>query len=338
MQIRTAVSAGELLLFIGTCDTEAAETVRRLDKSGLLELSLCFIAEEGARPTGALVLIPVSSGEVRTAFAAASVYDDEHTLSQMYFRAFEALRERGIAFVFSKHTEKEKPAYYDRFKWEWIVSLGFVPPTLDEDALNFAGKRLTDGAKGSCLPLEFPPELGIPVPESLFRGDNCINEEQLADEVLGARSRRRVAERTAIILFIIAVTAVGCIKRDLRSFICVVPMLGIGMYLLFQNIWRPKKIVREAVERHRRKGREITDERFFFGSKRFISFTDARGSAITSYDCIRTVYVKPDYLFLCSRSDMKSANGWFVRTATLSDKQGFIDHIRKESPEAVFKK
>ena len=338
MQIRSAVSAGELSLFIGTHDPEAAETVGRLHKSGLLDLSLCFIAEEGSRPVGALVTVPVSSDGVKTAFAAALAYNEEHTLSQLYLRAFEVLRGRGIGYVFSKHTEKEKPMYYERFGWNWIVTLGFVPPTLDEDALNFAGKRLTEDAEPSCRPLEFPEELGIPMPECLFYGENRVNEEQLAEEVYTTRERRRLAERAALIVFIIAVIVIGCVKSSLRAFIGVVPMLGIGMVLLYRNIFQPKKVVREVVEGHRRKGMKETDDRLFFGEERFIHFSEGRGGAITSYDNIRIVYVKPEFLFLCKRSDNKSAGGWFVRNSSLTDKQALLDHIRSKSPEVVFKK
>ena len=338
MDIRILPKQTELEAFFTARDPAAAETLSRLSADGELDLSLCLVAEDKDRPVGALVLVPVRSGDVPCVFAACAAYNEEHTLSQLWFRAFDVLRERGIAYVFAHITDAEKTAYYDHFKWEWIVCLGFVPPVLDESALNFAGKRLDEKASPSCRPLTLPEALGLSEPEALFYGENIVSEEELAKQIYTARERRRWGERAALIIFIIAVCAVEVTRTNLTRFLSILPMLGIGMYLLFLNIYRPKKVVAEELARRREKGLNGTDDRYFFGEDSFICFDRGRGSSIVPYDNIIAVYDKPDFLFLCTRSGMKEARGWFVSASSLADKQAFFDHIRKKAPGAAFKK
>ena len=339
MQISSMPELSALEGFFAECSPASGEVLARLSAAGELDPSLCFSAADGGRTVGALVIVPVRSGDVSAAFAACAVCSDEHTLSQMYFRAFEALRERGVSYIFARFSEAERTLYYDRLKWQWIVTLGFVPPVLDESALNYGGRCLDDSVKPSCLPLGFPKSLGIPVPEARFTGNNIVSEDELAMEAYTARDRRRLGERAALILFIIAVFAVGIIRgSSLRTFLATLPAVGIGMYLLFLNIYRPRRLVADMRAKRREKGLNGTDERFFFGEEYFIWFSDGKATAITPYSSIIAVYVKPDFLFLCSRSEQKSAGGWFVWRSSLSDEQGFLDHIRKKAPGAVFKR
>ena len=339
MQIWSAPELSVLEEFLRESSPASARVLSRLSAEGELDPSLCFAAADGEKTVGALVIVPVRSGEVSAAFAACAVCSDEHTLSQMYFRAFGVLRERGMSYIFARFSDGEKNVYFDRLKWEWLPVLGFVPPVLDESALGFGGKRLDDSAKPSCLPIEFPRALDMPVPEARFEGNNIVSEEEIATETYTARDRRRLAERAALILFIIAVLAFGIIKSGtLRTYLSSVPVLGLGMYLLFLNIYRPRKLVADMLAKRREKGLDGADERYFFGEDRFIWFSEGKATAITSYESIIAVYVKPDFLFLCSRSGQKSAAGWFVRRSSLSDEQGFLDHIGRKSPGAVFKK
>ena len=85
---------------------------------------------DGEKTVGALVIVPVRSGEVSAAFTACAVCSDEHTLSQMYFRAFGVLRERGMSYIFARFSDGEKTVYFDRLKWEWLpprnLSLSFL--------------------------------------------------------------------------------------------------------------------------------------------------------------------------------------------------------------------
>ena len=336
MDIRSSPKLSELEALFAARDPAAGEVLSKLADS--LDLSLCLLAEDKGRPIGALVIVPADSEGVPCAFCACSVYNEEHTLSQLWFRAFEVLQERGISYVFVNFKDSEKTAYYDHFKWEWMVTLGFVPPVLDEAALNWAGRRLNEKASPSFRPILLPEVLGIPEPEALFYGENIVSEEEFAKETYTARERRRLAERAALIVFIIAVCAVGIIRGGKLLLLRILPPIVIGMYLLFLNIFRPKRVVREVLEKRREKGLSGTDERYFFGRERFIFFDRGRGTGIYAYNSLIAVYDKPEFLFLCSRSEAGSARGWFVRTSSLSDKQAFLDLIRKESPNAAFRK
>ena len=338
MDIRCSPKQSELESFFTAKDPAAAEVLSRLSADGDLDLSLCLMAEDAGRPVGALVIVPARSGDVPCAFAACTAYNEEHTLAQLWLHAFSILKERGIAFVFTRFTDAEKAVYYDRFKWEWIVCLGFVPPVLDESALNYGGKRLDEKASPSCRPLPLPKALGIPEPEALFYGENIVSEEELAKQIYTARERRRWGERAALIVFIIAVCAVEVTRTNLTRFLSILPILGIGMYLLFLNIYRPKKVTADVLAKRKAKGLNGTDDRYFFGEEHFICFDRGRGSSIVPYDNIIAVYDKPDFLFLCTRSGTKDARGWFVSASSLADKQVFLDHIRKKSPNVSFRK
>lgn len=339
MTIRSSPTENELKMLFAARSPEKAEVFDRLCGSGCFEPELCFIAEEGDKPLGALVIVSGRSGSTDIAFAACTLYEGEHTLSQLYLRAFAQLRERGTGYLFTELAESESKLYYERLGWKWIVELGFVPPTLDEASLRCAGRRLLDGAEPSGMPLELPPQLGISVPECRFTAEYRVSRGQHAENVYTTRSRRRLGERAALIVFLIAVIAAGNIRGSSYYvyLLRVVPMLGIGMVLLWRNIFIPLRVRASAEARMREHGHDSTDDRYFFGSERFICFTRGRGSAIVSYDNIRIVYDKPHHIFLCSRSGRDSANGWFVSSDSLSDKQAFFELIRQHSHDVRFR-
>ena len=337
MNISALSGIGPIRSFLSSRQHSAADTISRLSESGFPKGSLALLAEENGEPAGALVTVPGSSGEVRLSFTVCCAYDSADTLAALFTRACEMLRTQGCDYLFTRMTEDEKDIFYKKLGFEWIVSLGFVPPVLGEDALSYSGIKLREDASPSCLPLTLPDALAVPTPKCLFYGKNVISEEEYAVEVYTTRDRRRLAERAALMIFIIAVAAVGIIRRD-RYALTVIPMIGIGLHMLFQNIFRPKKFTRDLLERRREKGLSGTDELIFFGEDHFIQFSRGHGRAIVSYDNIITVYVKRDFIFLCSKADNTGANGWFVRNDSLSDKEAFLDHIRRKAPGAVFKR
>ena len=322
---------------MASIDAAAGETCAELLKAGRLESPLCFVAEED-KPVGALVLVRARSESVQLAFAACTAYSDPHVLGQLYAQAAAALREQGIGFIAARFKDNERELYFQTFRWKWILAAGFVPPTLDEASLNYAVKPLLDNVRPSCQPLQLPPELGIPEPECLFYGTHKVTEEQLGEEIYLTRQRRRLAERTAIILFIIGVVTVGCIKGGRTVFINIIPMLGIGMYLLWRNIFIPRRVTRSVLESRRSKGLNGMEDCLFFGRERFICFAHGSASAIYSYDNITAVYDKGSYMFLMSSAGRDSASGWYVKELEPADKFAFMEHIRSRSPQVRFKR
>lgn len=339
MQINTSPAAAELRLFFKSGGGSASDVYERLSENGLPDGTLCLLAEDEGRPLGALVVVPVTSGALTTAYAACAAFDGEFTAGQLYAQAFIILRERGIPYIFARRESLDDTLYYDKLKWEWMVTLGFVPPVLDNDSLLYAGKRLTDEAKPTYLPLEMPEALGIPVSECRFTAASCVDKNGLARQVLTTRERRRYAERAALVIFIIAVTAVGAVRyKSVRDLLFVLPAVSIGLVLLYRNIFHPKKVVAEVLQSFEKKGRTTTDDRYFFGENAFVCFSYGKGRSVNFYSCLSAVYDKPEFFFLCETSSDREARGHFIEKTSLEDSQVFLDFIRSKAPQAAVRK
>jgi len=333
MQVFTLAErpAADMELFLQPRDPEAARLFARLMNDRETEPGLCFLACEGGTVKGALVVCFGRSESVRIGIAAVLCADHRDISLLLLTQAAIALRERRIPYFIAQGGEE---LFDERKDWDWILHRGFVPPRLDESALGFYCNRLTDTAVPTTMPIEFPAAMGLPIPECRFVGRNSMDAEHYAEAVYTTRERRRLAERAAIIIFIIAVSVITLVRKDYY----VLPAVGIGLYALFINIFRPRRIVAEEMELWKKRGKEKCDDSIFFGDEGFIFFSRKRGRSIMHYDNLRTAYVKRDFIFLCRSVGKESASGYYIENTSLENKQEFLDFLKSKNPLIVFKK
>ena len=326
----SADDLSELVTVFRMRDPASAEKLGKLIGSGDLDPTLCFIASEDGVVKGGAAVCKAHSEGVEIGAALLST-EDPAAAALMLTHAGSILRERGVPYLVA---EGEQELFSEWKGSEWLVTLGFVPPRLNEEALRFFGICLIDNALPTNKPIRFPAAMELPVPECRFFGINRMTDEQEARAIVTTRERRRLGERIALIIFAVLFIFFGIYKQQLFA----IPAVAITLFALWRNISLPKAIAAEWLEARRQRGKTRSDDAAFFGEDGFIAFYDRRGSAIKRYDSVRTVYVKPDFLFLQTGLASNSARGFYIQSESVGDEQEFLEFIALKNPLAAFKK
>lgn len=324
------ISANRIELYIKSKDAVAAELYLRLAADGDIDPSLCFLAVSEGREKGCIVIKETFAGDVKVAAVLIAVGDDTDR-KMMFDNVYELLRGRGDQYI----TVFGERDFYVGIGWLWAPEFGIMHPRLDE-AYTYWAKKLDPDAKPPLTVVSFPKAAGIKNPEFRLTVDSVMPEERVEKTMYEVRSRRRYAERAALIVFIITCTVFGLLAKNFSA----VPAVGIGLVLLYRNIFVPIKLVNGVIETRREHNCNGWHEWYGFTDSEIFKYDlgHQRHAQFWPYSSIRIVYVKKDYLFLCTGWDNKSADGMYVMLGDDEAKQALVGLLREKSPNAVFKK
>lgn len=317
-------------LYLKSADPSAAELFAKLSAGGRTDPSLCFLAQTEGREKGCLVLTLTRAGGSCVGAALICVGED-FTRKLLLDRACEVLRDRGARYI----TTFGARDFYVNMGWSWAPELGFIPPIPSEDYFRFWGKPLDSEAEPPLASLELPEEMLMPPTEIRVAVDSRMPEERVGRAMYEVRSRRRIAERIAIIVFIIACIALGLIMKTYSAVVAA----AIGLMMLYRNIFTPRRVVNDTLAKRRENGAQGWHEWFGFADNGIFKYDlDGSHAAILFYDSIRSVYTKRDHLFICTEVRSDHASGFYVMTGEGENRQALIGLLREKAPNAVFKK
>ena len=243
----SADDLSELVTVFRMRDPASAEKLGKLIGSGDLDPTLCFIASEDGVVKGGAAVCKAHSEGVEIGAALLST-EDPAAAALMLTHAGSILRERGVPYLVA---EGEQELFSEWKGSEWLVTLGFVPPRLNEEALRFFGICLIDNALPTNKPIRFPAAMELPVPECRFFGINRMTDEQEARAIVTTRERRRLGERIVLIIFAVLFIFFGIYKQQLFA----IPAVAITLFALWRNISLPKAIAAEWLEARRQRGK-----------------------------------------------------------------------------------
>ena len=321
----------EMKMFLSSRDKNAEKLFSELRADNVIDPGLCFLASEDGAVRGAVAVCIARSQDTPVGVAAVLCTDHKDISALLLTHAGAALRERGVPFLIAAGTNEICEGWRDS---KWMVTLGFVPPTLDQDALHYFGVRLIDEAEPTYMPVEFPRAMGLPIPECRFFGTNKMSEEQIAHAMYTTRERRRWGERAALVIFIIACIVFAVVKREYYA----IPAVGIALVMLYRNIFTPRKVVAETLAYRRKHELNGSSDAIFFGENSVVCFNDGVGQMIAGYDRFPIVYVKPTFMFLCTGSGTKSARGYYLNGTAPGSREQLLEFIKTKNPQIVFKK
>lgn len=332
MEIVTAeaITHRRIELYLKSKDPAAAELFAKLAAGGDIDPSLCFLAVSEGRETGCLVIKETTAGEAKVAavlIAAGEDFGKKMILDNIY----DLLRERGDQYI----TVFGERDLYVGMGWLWAPEFGIMHPRLDEP-YTYRAKKLDPDAEPPLAEVAYPEEAGIKAHGFRVTVDSVMPEERVEKAMYEVRSRRRIAERIALIVFIIGCGVIGVLTKNFSA----VPAVGLGLFMLYRNIFVPIKVVNSVMKTRRENGEDGWHEWYGFTDTEIFKYDlkNRCSAAFWFYHNIRIVYVKRDYLFLCTGSDGRSANGMYVMTGEGETKRELVELLRTKAKNAAFKK